>query len=74
MKRKKRIGTVALTFAYNVDLDDKDMVDRAKRAIFDDVTELALRGSSEDWDAAFDVKKNEKLTERAIPDFLTETE
>lgn len=65
-----RLGRIEFNIGYVVDLDNDDMVQHAKDAIYEDVINASQDGIS------FDFKKDEMdgLTENDIPDFLLEEE
>jgi len=63
-----RLGRVEFNIGYAVDLDNEDMVDHAKEAIFEDIQSANRNGVSINI-----VKdKSDSLTENDIPEFLME--
>lgn len=66
----KRIGRVVFDISYTVDLDDIEMVDHAKEAIIEDLTELVVRLGYADALESIKVQHSPCLTEADISDFL----
>ncbi len=65
-----RLGRVEYSLGYIVDLDNEEMVQHAKDAIFEDI-QAAIKQGQFDW--YFEIIKDEGfLTEADIPDFLKE--
>lgn len=65
-----RLGRVYVEIGYLVDLDNKDMVEHATEAIYEDVRQLARDG--EEFDLAVNTKEAPSAKEGDIPSFLTE--
>lgn len=65
-----RLGRIEFNIGYVVDLDNEDMVEHAKEAIYEDVINASQYGIN------FNLKKDEMdgLTENDIPDFLLDEE
>lgn len=65
-----RLGKISHTLSYVVDLDNIAMADHAKAAIMEDITELVLRGGSEEMLAGISEEEDASLNEGDIPEFL----
>jgi len=74
MAKSRRVGTITLGIKYTVDLDKPGMIHRAKACFYEDLTELTLRKSAEEFDAVLVVTPDPKLTEADIDPFLLEDE
>lgn len=48
-ENKPRLGIVTISYKYVVDLDNEDMVNEAKQAIFEDISGAANRDELWDW-------------------------
>lgn len=62
-----RLGRVYATFGYVVDLDDKDMVEHAKTATEEDISNAA---KFDELDANIDVKEDPDAKEEDIAEWL----
>lgn len=69
MAKKKRLGRVVFKAAYIVDLDDPDMVDRAKECLADDIFNAVKMDEAAEW---IGTEEDKTLSPADIPSFLTE--
>jgi hypothetical protein len=68
-----RVGRVEYSLGYVVDLDNKDMVNRAKEAILEDMRNvLSAANSGEEIIAGIDIIKEGDFSEADIPSWLSE--
>lgn len=70
-KTKKHMGRVIIDLGYVVDLDNQEMVERAKRNFYDDMMTLE---QNEELHAAIEVIEDPKAKRSEIPEFLLENE
>jgi len=66
-----RLGRVYFSSSYVVDLDNKDMVQQAKDAVYEDVCSANKYDEMDVWIKS---EADEGATESDIPDFLLEEE
>lgn len=66
---KKRLGKVKFHLEYVVDLDNEDMVEHARQALYDDL--FTIFKHDEEW-YCIEVVEDTSLTEDMIPEFLIE--
>ena len=66
-----RLGKVYLSETYVVDLDDEEMIEHAREAIYEDVRYAVLHEEISSW---IDIKEDTSLNEKDIPSFLIEEE
>jgi hypothetical protein len=62
-----RLGKISYEVFYIVDLDNKDMVDHAKEAIYEDVCAAARAA---DFDSHIDINHSPESSENDIEEFL----
>jgi hypothetical protein len=67
--RKKKIGIVKLSLDYVVDLDNYDMVEHAKDALYEDIWTAIKYNEINDY---ISVEISKDKTEKDIPEFLKE--
>ena len=68
-----RLGRVQITNGYVVDLDNENMVQEAKDALFEDFSNSILKYPVE-FDFLIEFKEESGLTEEDIPEFLKDYE
>ena len=68
-KNKKRIGKVCINIEYVVEMDNEEMVERAKRCLVEDLMNIA---KYDEYEANIDVVEDKKAKESDIPEFLQE--
>lgn len=67
-----RMGTITHAISYVVDLNNPEMVNYAKGAIIQDITELVIQCGSEEILEALTVREDATLTQSDIPAFIRE--
>jgi len=68
-----RLGKVKIISEYIVDLDNEEMVQHAKDALYEDFFNIVTFGDTQEFDFLVDIDKdNTGLKESDIPDFLKE--
>ena len=67
MKKGKRMGRVYVNAFYVVDLDDPDMVEEAKNALFEDLMNSVKYDELYDW---IEDTEDETMKEEDICEFL----
>jgi hypothetical protein len=65
-----RIGRVYIPSAYIVDLDDEEMVERAKTCMYEDIMNAVKYNELENWIEDDPVDPEENFSEADIPEFL----
>lgn len=63
-----RLGKITLDFEYVVDLDNEEMVERAKNCLYEDIMNSSKYG--ELFDYITEGKEDPALKESDIPEFL----
>lgn len=66
-----RLGRVAINSGYIVDLDDDEMVQRAKDALYEDVDNAVKYNEIYNW---IEIEQDVDAKEKDISTFLLETE
>lgn len=64
-----KMGRISLDLAYVVDMDNEDMVNRAKECFYEDIMQAVKYGELGSW---IDVQPDNQATPDMIPQFLTE--
>ena len=64
-----RLGRVTIDLGYVVDMDNLEMVEHAKRCIYDDVMTADVNQELQQW---ITVLPDKKATKGEIPEFLLE--
>ena len=64
-----RLGRIEISYGYNVDLDDEEMVNDAKEALYDD---LKTTHEWNEFEYYLSAEEDKKLGEGDIPSFLIE--
>ena len=64
-----RMGRVFLSSGYAVDLDNQEMVNKAKVCLFEDVHNAVKTAEVGHW---IDTEESPDLSEKDIPEFLVE--
>ena len=63
-----KLGRVTIDLGYVVDMDNDEMVDRAKQNLYDDIRTL---DNNDELSAWIGVHEDNTLTENDIPEYLT---
>jgi sporulation-control protein spo0M len=73
--KRRRVGTVTLGVKYTVDVDDQEMVERAKECLFEDVYHAIVKaGDRAEFESMIAIVSNPKLKVGDIDPFLLEDE
>ena len=64
-----RLGRVVVDIGYIVDMDDSDMIEEAKSALYDDVHNAIKYNELDCW---ISIIEDNEANESDIPDFLLE--
>lgn len=68
-KKVKNLGKIVIDLGYVVDVDDKDMIEEAKRCFYEDLMSAYVNNELISW---MEVIKQKGLTESDIPEHLLE--
>jgi hypothetical protein len=72
MAKKQKLGRVEISFGYVVDMNNAEMVEHAKEALYDDLMAAYKNEGLGSWMDYIKVRRSPKSKAGEIPEFLLE--